>query len=222
MLLLRLLLLVLSLVLTCTSPGQQTVDVFGTVSSLRAAMGRLFSDGSPHQPQLRQRWEAQMGRDNIVEVRGPTATHLERPRGFASVEMSEEQTERDWREMCEISSTRYKFLDTVHVSAMAHALCRPILMVASPMLVDPWGAAISPVHFHGLYLPLERNPNVCSKQPLVLCFQDAHFMPCVPTARSSDRDPVLLPLTMKVRNHRAFTEEHIGIPAVNSLSNPCC
>jgi len=84
------------------------------------------------------------------------------------------------------------FLDSVHVLALALALRRPIIILASPMQQDPWGKPLAPIFFRGVYLPFGQPPEHCCRQPLILCFQDAHFMPLVP--RDGVASPVRVPL----------------------------
>jgi len=58
--------------------------------------------------------------------------------------------------------------------------CRPLVVVAPAMQTDHFGVPLTPLFFRGIYLPFECPPELCCKQPLILCFKDAHFMPVVP------------------------------------------
>jgi len=71
-------------------------------------------------------------------------------------------------------------LETIHVYAFSNLLCRPIIVIAEEMLKDSQGNPISPIPFGGIYLPLERDPNICFKYPLVLAYNNAHFSALVP------------------------------------------
>jgi len=110
------------------------------------------------------------------------------------VEVSEAQLAREWAEMVELAGRPSAFLDSVHVLSLAHALRRPIVILASPMQRDPFGVPLTPIFFRGIYLPFERQACNCCRQPLILCFQDAHFMPLVPLAAQKGAGPVRVPL----------------------------
>jgi len=165
------------------------------LSSLRAAMSRLFAQPGLAAP-MRRRWAVQMARDNAWQPTGG------RERGAAGrlalqplqIEVSDEQLEREWDEMTEIANKPNAFLDSVHVLAMAHALRRPIVVLASAMQKDPFGIPLTPIFFRGIYLPFERPPRHCCRQPLILCFQDSHFMPLVPTCGRAGSMDVRVPL----------------------------
>eukprot|EP00928_Gymnodinium_smaydae_P038332 TRINITY_DN26465_c0_g1_i1.p1 TRINITY_DN26465_c0_g1~~TRINITY_DN26465_c0_g1_i1.p1 ORF type:complete len:625 (-),score=167.19 TRINITY_DN26465_c0_g1_i1:50-1924(-) len=155
----------------------------GGLSSLRAAMNRLFHE--PHMERLmRERWAAQIARDNVSEWR--PGRHEDRGTPARRIEVSEAQLSRDWADMVAIAGKQHAFLDSVHVFAVAHALRRPIIVLASPLHKDPFGVPLTPVFFRGIYLPFGYAPEHCCRQPLVLCFRDAHFMPLVPRASEKD------------------------------------
>lgn len=143
-------------------------------SSLRSAMSNLFADPSLAGP-MRKRWQLQIARDNAWEPGGDGKNG-----GSLRIDLSEAQLDREWAEMVEIAGKPNAFLDSVHVLAMAHALRRPIVILASPMQRDPFGVPLTPIFFRGIYLPFECPPERCCRQPLVLCFQDSHFMAVVP------------------------------------------
>lgn len=63
--------------------------------------------------------------------------------------------------------------------ALAHVLCRPIIIIAETMLRDSEGVAIAPIPFGGVYLPLEVSPEKCHRTPLLLAYHSAHFSPLV-------------------------------------------
>jgi len=96
--------------------------------------------------------------------------------------------------MVELVGRQSAFLDSVHVLMLAHALRRPVVILASPTQRDPFGVPLTPIFFRGIYLPFERLPSQCCRQPLVLCFQDAHFMPLVPVAAPEGACAIRVPL----------------------------
>ncbi|KAK0075743.1 hypothetical protein PV325_006439, partial [Microctonus aethiopoides] len=67
----------------------------------------------------------------------------------------------------------------VHVLALSHVLCRPIIVIAETMLRDCEGVALAPIPFGGVYLPLEVSPKKCHRTPLLLAYHSAHFSPLV-------------------------------------------
>lgn len=71
-------------------------------------------------------------------------------------------------------------LEAIHVYVLANLLCRPIIVIAEEMLRDHEGNDIAPIPFGGIYLPLERDPNICYKYPLVLAYETSHFSALVP------------------------------------------
>ncbi|XP_057309943.1 OTU domain-containing protein 7A-like [Hydractinia symbiolongicarpus] len=71
-------------------------------------------------------------------------------------------------------------LESIHVYALANLLCRPIIIIAEEMLKDGAGNDVVPIPFGGIYLPLEKNPDVCLKYPLVLAYDASHFSALVP------------------------------------------
>ncbi|XP_033341961.1 OTU domain-containing protein 7B [Megalopta genalis] len=84
------------------------------------------------------------------------------------------------------TATSYQSLEEVHVLALAHALKRPIIVIAETMLKDAEGAALAPIPFGGVYLPLEVPPSRCHRTPLLLAYHSAHFSPLVIVDGSSD------------------------------------
>lgn len=67
----------------------------------------------------------------------------------------------------------------IHVLALAHALRRPIIVIAETMLKDAEGVALAPIPFGGVYLPFEVPPWHCHRTPLLLAYHSAHFSPLV-------------------------------------------
>lgn len=54
------------------------------------------------------------------------------------------------------------------------------------MLRDSEGAALAPIPFGGIYLPLEVPAVRCHRTPLLLAYHSAHFSPLVTVDSSSD------------------------------------
>ncbi|EFN78874.1 OTU domain-containing protein 7B [Harpegnathos saltator] len=77
------------------------------------------------------------------------------------------------------TATSYQSLEEIHVLTLAHALKRPIIVIAETMLKDAQGIALAPIPFGGVYLPLEVPPSRCHRTPLLLAYHSAHFSPLV-------------------------------------------
>ncbi|XP_071863890.1 OTU domain-containing protein 7B isoform X3 [Bombus fervidus] len=84
------------------------------------------------------------------------------------------------------TATSYQSLEEVHILALAHALKRPIIVIAETMLKDAEGVALAPIPFGGVYLPLEVSPTRCHRTPLLLAYHSAHFSPLVTVDGASD------------------------------------
>lgn len=54
------------------------------------------------------------------------------------------------------------------------------------MLKDAEGAALAPIPFGGVYLPLEVPPSHCHRTPLLLAYHSAHFSPLVTVDAATD------------------------------------
>ena len=80
----------------------------------------------------------------------------------------------------------FESLEDIHVFVLAHVLRRPILIIADQFLYGFGGEPIAPIPFGGVYLPLECDPSICLKSPLVLAFDSAHFSPLVPSDEKND------------------------------------
>ncbi|XP_020278878.1 OTU domain-containing protein 7A-like isoform X2 [Pseudomyrmex gracilis] len=93
----------------------------------------------------------------------------------------------EWQSIVDMASpairnqtvTSYQSLEEIHVLALAHALKRPIIVIAETMLKDSEGVAFAPIPFGGVYLPLEVLPSRCHRTPLLLAYHSAHFSPLV-------------------------------------------
>ena len=72
-------------------------------------------------------------------------------------------------------SDSFESLEEFHVFALCHVLRRPIIVVSDKMLRDINGQPMQPIHFGGIYLPLECDPDKCYKFPLVLGYDSGHF-----------------------------------------------
>ena len=77
-------------------------------------------------------------------------------------------------------SDSFDSLEEFHVLALAHVLRRPIIVISDTMLRDLEGQPLQPIHFGGIYLPIECDPAKCYKYPLVLGYDSGHFAALVP------------------------------------------
>lgn len=80
----------------------------------------------------------------------------------------------------------FESLEDIHVFVLAQVLRRPIIIIADQFLYGFGGEPIAPIPFGGVYLPLECDPSICIKSPLVLAFDSAHFSPLVPSEEKKD------------------------------------
>ena len=77
-------------------------------------------------------------------------------------------------------SDSFESLEEFHVFALAHVLRRPIIVVSDVMLRDLEGQPLQPIHFGGIYVPIEFDPSTCCKYPIVLGYDSGHFAALVP------------------------------------------
>uniref|UniRef100_A0A915B0W9 ubiquitinyl hydrolase 1 n=1 Tax=Parascaris univalens TaxID=6257 RepID=A0A915B0W9_PARUN len=109
----------------------------------------------------------------------------------------------------EDSEQVYASLETIHVFALAHVLKRSIIVVSDTVLRNAMGEELAPIPFGGIYLPLECPPEQCSRSPLVLCYDSAHFSAVVtmrPTPNST-----LLPIIPIVDKERNLLPVHFSV-----------
>ncbi|EZA48963.1 OTU domain-containing protein 7B [Ooceraea biroi] len=104
----------------------------------------------------------------------------------AGLSYSEAEWLSEWQSIVDMASpvtrnqtTSYQSLEEIHVLSLAHALRRPIIIIAETMLKDADGVALAPIPFGGVYLPLEVPPSRCHRTPLLLAYHSAHFSPLV-------------------------------------------
>ncbi|XP_020278842.1 OTU domain-containing protein 7B-like isoform X1 [Pseudomyrmex gracilis] len=105
----------------------------------------------------------------------------------ANLSYTEAEWLSEWQSIVDMASpairnqtvTSYQSLEEIHVLALAHALKRPIIVIAETMLKDSEGVAFAPIPFGGVYLPLEVLPSRCHRTPLLLAYHSAHFSPLV-------------------------------------------
>uniref|UniRef100_A0A8C4NI94 ubiquitinyl hydrolase 1 n=1 Tax=Eptatretus burgeri TaxID=7764 RepID=A0A8C4NI94_EPTBU len=80
---------------------------------------------------------------------------------------------------------RYECLEELHIFVMANVLRRPIVILADRVMRTLWSASsLSPLHVHGVYLPLYWPTQQTFHHPIFLGYSDSHFVPLVPA-----RDP---------------------------------
>lgn len=111
----------------------------------------------------------------------------------AGLTPSEDEWERDWDDAVQAASTEprpraqptaaphYAGLEQLHVFALAHVMRRPVIVFADVALRDFRGDPIAPIPFGGIYLPLELEPILCSKAPILLAYDAGHFSALVPS-----------------------------------------
>ncbi|XP_072938028.1 OTU domain-containing protein 7B-like isoform X2 [Epargyreus clarus] len=123
----------------------------------------------------------------------------------AGLTPTEAEWERDWNDAVLAASAEprprhqpsaaphYTSLDHLHVFALAHVMRRPVVVFADVALRDFRGDPIAPIPFGGIYLPLELEPEVCSKAPILLAYDAGHFsalVPCEPLPTDGARVPL--------------------------------
>ena len=149
---------------------------------LRTALHRLLTT-SLECERIRRRWRYQ------TQLRNDEAGGLT---------FSEEEWDFEWGEIVRIATNQprrqpttaslkrysslrfsYESLEEIHIFALAHVLRRAIIVIADNAIKDISGQDLAPIYFGGIYLPLEINPTACSKTPVVLAYDSAHFSPLV-------------------------------------------
>ena len=92
----------------------------------------------------------------------------------------------------------YESLEEIHVLALAHILCRPIIVVADTILRDMNGEALAPIPFGGIYLPLECTPSECHTSPLLLTYNAGHFSALVTMQNAQNEPNIHVPAVIPV------------------------
>ncbi|XP_075979421.1 OTU domain-containing protein 7B-like isoform X2 [Anticarsia gemmatalis] len=122
----------------------------------------------------------------------------------AGLTPSEAEWEREWAGSVAAASPEparagpaaaphYSALEHLHVFALAHVMRRPVIVFADVALRDFRGDPIAPIPFGGVYLPLELQPEQCSKTPILLAYDAGHFsalVPCEPLPTDGARVPL--------------------------------
>ncbi|XP_068622477.1 OTU domain-containing protein 7B-like [Battus philenor] len=123
----------------------------------------------------------------------------------AGLTPSETEWAREWRDAVGAASAEprprplptaaphYAGLEQLHVFALAHVMRRAVIVFADVALRDFRGDPIAPIPFGGIYLPLELEPEVCSKAPILLAYDAGHFsalVPCEPLPTDGARVPL--------------------------------
>ena len=145
---------------------------------LRTALHRLLTAGVEKEGVWR-RWKHQTGLRN-KEAGGLTFSDDEW--AFEWAEIVRIATSKPRREPVTDSLRRYsslrlsyEYLEEVHIFALAHVIRRPVVVISDRVLRNFDGEDIAPIHFGGIYLPLEVSPSQCFKSPMVLAYDSAHF-----------------------------------------------
>ena len=108
-------------------------------------------------------------------------------------------------------------LEAIHVYVLANLLCRPIIVLAEEMLRDHEGRPVAPIPFGGIYLPLERNPDICFKYPLILAYEQSHFSALVP----ADGDNMLLN-GEKISSSVPIVDKNFYLLPIKYITDPGC
>jgi len=175
---------------------------------LRRALHACLTTGTFRQA-LWRRWRWQNARSNLQAELGLYLNEEEwqcewhsilklassRPRTSGSSTPNASDPEASDAEHLNGSKT-YESLEEIHVLALAHVLKRPIIVIAHTVLKDVNGEALAPIKFGGIYLPLEIEASECSRSPLVLAYDAAHFSALVAMTRKtqSSEPPAVLSL----------------------------
>lgn len=161
--------------------------------TLRGSVHRLL----PQLPSLRRRWQHEMELrfkefgfdieltgeqwssewDDILKMSSPAP--LSKPP--ESTTPPETSVDSDYYSMDNLNKVKYRSLEDFHVYVLANVLHRPIIVIAMSHLYSQDNQdLLAPVYFGGVYLPLEREPQLCFKTPLILAYDSSHFCPLLP------------------------------------------
>lgn len=161
--------------------------------TLRGSVHRLL----PQLPSLRRRWQHEMelrfkefGFDieltdeqwsseweDILKMSSPAP--LSKPPDSSTP--PEESSDNDYYSMDSLNKVKYRSLEDFHVYVLANVLYRPIIVIAMSHLYSQDNQdLLAPVYFGGVYLPLERDPELSFKTPLILAYDSSHFCPLLP------------------------------------------
>lgn len=110
----------------------------------------------------------------------------------------------------------YKSLEEFHIYALANMLRRPIMIISNDKIRNLEGASLQPQLVSGLYLPLDWDPSLCCKFPIVLGFYHSHFFPLVHTAPEDEKDEVDLMVPLIIHNELA--KVHFTLPGEDPLT----
>ncbi|PAA55424.1 hypothetical protein BOX15_Mlig019012g1, partial [Macrostomum lignano] len=125
--------------------------------------------------------------------RWQTARELYRATGLR---LSESEWQSEWKSLLQLASAQPKqqqqqqigqqhqhqldSLEEIHVFVAANVFRRPIIVIADQFVKDSEGDNLAPIPFAGIYLPLLEKPEHCSKHPVLLAYDAAHFSALVP------------------------------------------
>lgn len=128
---------------------------------------------------IKRRWRWSEGISLRSAGLRPSEAEWEREWADAVVAASPEPRARD--PPCPHAAPHYASLDQLHVFALAHVMRRPVVVFADVALRDLVGEPIAPIPFGGVYLPLELEPEECSRTAILLAYDAGHFSALVPT-----------------------------------------
>lgn len=95
-------------------------------------------------------------------------------------EMSKHEFQNEWNAIVEAAAPvkfagKYKWLEAIHIFALANCLKIPIIVLAQTWQNDVSGNKIDRIPFGGIYLPLMSEPIECEHSPIFLAYDLAHF-----------------------------------------------
>lgn len=76
----------------------------------------------------------------------------------------------------------YQSLEEFHIFILANILRRPILVISQDKMHSVQGVSLQPHPVSGLYLPVNWDPSLCCKFPILLGYHQNHFFPLLHTA----------------------------------------
>jgi len=165
--------------------------------TLRKAL-HVFLSCSPAAAAIYRRWRLQCHQQNtqfglilserewmeewksVLRLASSEPRHTSSTSSSSDVDLPEKQQRRMSRLSIALGDQEgeqplYESLEEVHVLALAHILRRPVIVVADTLLRDMNGEALAPIHFGGVYLPLEFPSSECHRTPLLLTYNAGHF-----------------------------------------------
>jgi hypothetical protein len=73
------------------------------------------------------------------------------------------------------------YLEDIHIFSLANFLSRPIIVLSLESINN-----LQQITIRGIYLPLLNKPSDCCKDPIVIAFDNFHFVPLMFTRQNDD------------------------------------